>query len=302
MQSISIKFQAYIPNTLGRPLASYFENSYRLDRLENKREFLRKLRAKDGHGYTWLPEPGNLLTKNFYSTDDAAFHNSHSEHSVRLGFHAEIEPHKIGNLSLVDPIFKHHHHENWTGHNHQHSGLSHQVKAYIKRYPFYDDRPSNRDVYIGYCDDEVSTLRSYEAPINASINNSLTGLFYFPAGARKENNTSMISVKATAGYPFTEPLSPNIDFGMDIKLVKNVAGSSVDISVSGWHNHFPAYELLINNKVSFNYDPSIYGYTGPGLINLNRSKNFNASEYLPVTRWAEPEMAPRFGGGAGGSW
>lgn len=38
-----IRFQAYIPKSLGKPLYDYFKNDHRLKNLKNKEEFIRQL-------------------------------------------------------------------------------------------------------------------------------------------------------------------------------------------------------------------------------------------------------------------
>ncbi|MFL0066545.1 hypothetical protein V3A08_15765, partial [Tenacibaculum maritimum] len=97
--------------------------------------------------HTWLPEPGSL--SNYYATDNVKMYNHHSKHSTRLAINAEIDLTKIGNYNFESEIFRHDKHNfKYGGVNSQHSGKSHQVKAYIKRIPFYDDTPraSNKDM------------------------------------------------------------------------------------------------------------------------------------------------------------
>ncbi|MFL0102094.1 hypothetical protein, partial [Tenacibaculum maritimum] len=121
--------------------------------------------------HTWLPEPGSL--SNYYATDNVEMFHHHSEHSTRLAINAEIDLTKIGNYNSESELFKHKRHKKQGDNNTQHSGLSHQVKAYIKRIPFYDDTPraSNKDMYIGVCS-ELHSDRSDEAPLDISISNS----------------------------------------------------------------------------------------------------------------------------------
>ncbi|CAA0164114.1 hypothetical protein NACSLCCMFF_140002 [Tenacibaculum maritimum] len=281
MFPLSIKFQAFIPKSLGKPLLSYFENTNRFKLLDNKEEFVRQLSSFDIEKHTWLPEPGSL--SNYYATDNVEMYNHHSEHSTRLAINAEIDLTKIGNYSFKNEIFKHFSHLDGTmgNNNDQHSGKSHQVKAYIKRIPFYDDTPraSNKDMYIGVCS-KVHSDRSDEAPLDISISNSKRHSF-----SDKGNDTTKIKVSASAGYPFAEPFSPNIDFELGIELFKNLSNKSINIEVKGWHNDFPAYELIIADRVVYTHNPSDYGYTGPGFGNLTKSRDFYKTNTISLNDW-----------------
>lgn len=84
-------------------------------------------------------------------------------------------------------------------------------------------------------------------------------------------NETTITIKNSASYPFIA-VAPNIDFKVVVKLTKNASGG-VDVLVSGIHNMFPYYELLIDGTNSYRHTPTA---TGPGMWNLNTSKNFNA--------------------------
>lgn len=280
MFPLSVKFQAFIPKSLGKPLLSYFENTIRFRLLDNKEEFIRKLRGFNIQKHTWLPEPGSL--SNYYATDDVEMFNHHSEHTTRLAINAEIDLTKIGNYSFGSEIFKHPNHTKGFGeNNNQHSGLSHQVKAYIKRIPFYDDMPraSDKDVYVGVCR-ELHSDRSDEKPLDISISNSKRHSF-----SNGENDTTTIKVSASAGYPFAEPFSPNIDFELEIELFKNLSNKSIDVQIKGWHNDFPAYELIIDDNVVYTHNPSDYGYTGPGFGNLTKSRDFYKTHTISLNDW-----------------
>ena len=281
MLPISIQFQAYIPKSLGKSLLSYFEDQSSFNLLSNKEEFIRKLKAKDFGNVTWLPEPFNSLSDYYFATDDVDFHNHHSEHTSRLSLHAEIKPEKIGNYNLTDINFKHKRHKNMGGFNSQHSGDSHRVHAYIKRVSkghidtgttFID---SGEFEYIGICSDSIDSMISLEAPLDVSIFNSKESYF-----SSENNDVTTIKVKGSANYPFLGIIAPNIDFELSIVLHKNLDSKSITINVSGSHNEFPAYELIINDCVAYKYNPAIIGYTGPSLYNLSVSKYFSARESI----------------------
>ena len=95
MLPISVKFQAYIPKSLGKPLLYYLKQNPRFTYLSNREDFVRKLNAKDRKGCTWLPEPGGTLTNYYFATDDVDIHDHPRDHTTRLGLHAVIRPEKI---------------------------------------------------------------------------------------------------------------------------------------------------------------------------------------------------------------
>ncbi|MDE1206855.1 hypothetical protein [Tenacibaculum larymnensis] len=282
MLPIIIKFQAFIPKSLGKPLLSYFQNSEHFNSLTNKEEFVRKIRNIDSKGFTWLPEPGNSFSNKYYATDSVEMYHHHSEHSTRLAIEMIIEPKKIGNYNFYNEIFKHPEHKKGKGNPfNQHSGESHQVCAYIKKVPELVDTGTTfiqtGHHYVGVCSNTISHDRSDELPLNVDIQNSLSGTYFHESGTVLNNDTTTIKVSASAGYPFAEPFSPNIDFELEFILYKNLANKSLSISVKGFHNNFPAYELIVNRNVAYSHNPSHYGHAGPGLINLNTRKYFNVN-------------------------
>lgn len=289
MLPISIKFRAFIPKSLGRSLLSYFERDHRFNQLGNKAAFIRRLRIQDNKGVTWLPEPLiGAINQCYFATDNVDFHHPRSKHSVRLGFHAKIEPQKIGNYRITDRIFVHHEHENgWGGINSQHVGVSRRVRAYITRIPFYSGTPrtSDKDVYVGVCDDTIEPKRSDEDPLKFFINNSKS-----VHSSSEGNDTTTIQVAASSGYPFLEPAAVNIDFDLQIELHKNITNKSIDVHVRGSHNYFPAYELSIGHNIRYNHNPANYGHTGPTPINLSMSKNFSATDWIRLANWQVREV------------
>lgn len=277
MLPINLKFQAFIPNSLGRSLLSYFENTSRFRLLSNREEFIKDIKQFDSKGYTWLPEPGGFLTDNYFATDNVEMFHHHSDHTTRLAIEIEIDPEKIGSYCFKNEFLRHNPHEDWGGESSQHSGQSHQVKAYIKRLPFYTDLPraSDKDVYIGVCS-ELRTSRSDEDILDVSIRNSKCN-----SNSYGKNDTTSIKLFSNAEYPFTpEYLTPNIDFELGINFHKSHENNRVNMAIGGWHNDFPAYELIINDKVKYTHNPSDYGYTGPNYNNLSKSKKFTLYEWL----------------------
>ena len=222
-------------------MLSYFQNTKNFNKLSNKEEFIRKLRNVDSRSCTWLPEPGNGFTNYYYyTTDNVEMFHHHSEHSIRLGTHLRIDSIKIGEIiSNSDQIIQHYHNGKnddkpqygYGGINSQHSGLSHQVEAYIKRVPKPIDTNTGLAQqgydYIGICN-KVNFDRSDEKPLEIDIENKTKGFNFM-----KPHDTTVITVSASAGYPFAEPWSPNIDFKLAIELSKASFGNSTDIVISG---------------------------------------------------------------------
>ena len=285
MFPITIKFQAFIPRSLGKPLRYYFQNHPQFNALVNKEAFVRKIENIGKKDFTWLPEPGNGLTQCYFATDNVEMSHHPSKHSTRLAIHLEIDPCKIGNMSSMDRIFKHKHGSDEVAINLQHSGLSHRVKAYIKKVPKLIDTSGTliKTVhhYVGICND-IDIGRAKENPLDIKITNSKTSF------RQMYDDTTTIKIAASAGYPFIKIISPNIDFKLEIQLYKNLGSvgcGSIDISVGGEHNMFPAYELLIGDRIAYTHNPSDYGYTGPSYGGLWKSKSFCAMDAIRLRDW-----------------
>ena len=82
---------------------------------------------------------------------------------------------------------------------------------------------------------------------------------------------SGLTIGASGAYPFN-PLAPSIDFGLSGSL-RVLADGSVALAVVGGHNEFPAYEVIVNDRVVYKDYPTS---RGPGLWNLGAaSDSFN---------------------------
>ncbi len=285
MLSLKITFQAYIPKSLGKPLIYYFKKHKHFNPKDmiNYDEFKRKLLAKSKLGSsTWIPEPFiGGIRNTFFATDNTDFHNHHTEHGKRLQITANIDLRKIGKFGVFDTIFTHKHGK----FNHQHSDKSHQVQAYIQKLPNYVDTGTTfietdavyKGVFI------PKHRRSIEEPLKTSIINKLTGTFFHQMGTRVENNTTIIKVSASAGYPFIWN-STHIDFELEIELIKDISSKNITVNIKGSHDDFPAYELLVNGLVKYNYNPARHGYTGPTPYNLGMvSRDFSITEWIGLS-------------------
>lgn len=292
MIPLTIKFQAYIPKSLGKPLLSYFEGHRHFNPREmtNYEAFRRALQECDSHGYTWLPEPGNSMSHCYFATDNVHFHDHHRNHSTRLNVHLELDLTKTGNLGIADRIFKHESHREWGGNGSQHSDESHRVRAYIAPNDYMDSGSpflGTDGRYKGICE-KYRPLRSDENPLKTRIENRKQQAF--SAG---ENDTTIVTVSASAGYPFTEPFSPNIDFELKIEVYKHLSHRQIAVYISGEHNDFPTYELIVGHRVAYTYNPSNFGYTGPSYGNLNKSRRFHATEWIRLQDWDIRKMQDR---------
>lgn len=264
-----IRFQAYIPKSLGKPLYDYFKNDHRLKNLKNKEDFIRQLKSCDSEGYHWIPEPYQAIKTLFCSTDTVDYtHNEHCAHSIRLGFQIEIDINKISRNYPNTPsdILKHDTYCTMGKHLHQHSGFSHKVEAYIKDNMGYVKKHTPR--------------RSEEKPLICTFKRSHP---YF--GKEKDRYRKIdIIVKASANYPYRSG-SPDIDFEMvftiERKSIQNGDIKSINngrITCRGTHNAFPAYELVIDDARIYHYKPKD---SGPGILNLTLfDTEFQCSKYV----------------------
>ncbi len=274
MVPIVVHFNAYIPKSLGKTLMSYFENDPRFSssKMLNYAEFKKQLLAVDSLGYRWLPEPLSSFSDNFFATDKVDFHNSHSAHGNRLSMTMNLDLQKIGRYSSRDKlaIFSHAHGK--LGIAKQHSDASHRVKAYLREVKFYDttslrDTTPPKIQFEGICG-KVESKTAKEKPFqNVKITNAIKGVYLHGPKSTVSNDTSIIEASASAAYPFLESVSPNIDFTLKVEI--SLVGNKLTATFDGEHNHFPAYELVVNGKVLYNYDPAANGFTnGPTPNNL----------------------------------
>jgi len=285
MKLISIIFQAYIPAELGKPLIDYFKDnpSFSPNLLSNYNEFRSNLLGTQTQGMKWIPEPiTGALASRYFSTDDSNFHSGkHKGHTARLKLEGTIDLSKVGKFSLFDiSTMFYDKHNGRLSKDTQHSDESHCVAASIG-YDHYS-RIGNIAIPTGKPKgffEKSKPQRSKELQLNVQLKNDITGQYFAKKGTSLTSlyDTTTIKVSGSAGYPYLEPLSPNIDLSLKIKLVKT--GSNVLITIEGEHNKFPAYELVINNNVMYNYNPAKHGYKGPSPINLSQSATFT-KKYL----------------------
>ena len=93
------------------------------------------------------------------------------------------------------------------------------------------------------------------------------------------SNFSKIKVKTSAGYPYLEPFSPNIDF--EFTIIMRRLSDKYEVEIIGCHNEFPCYELYINDSVVYKYMTAGHG---PNPVNLNRSFSFTIKKKFLINR------------------
>ena len=285
IRHLNFAIQAYIPKSLGKPLLSYFEKSLLFSPkfLKNYSEFKSKLARMDKLGGTWIAEPGtNMLFDTFFMTDNQDFHNkAHSNHSFRLNLQGQIDLNKIGSFTNSDKttIFR-------QSGGKQLSDESHRLTALIinpqaGNYSPYGFNPVPMD-YVGYCSD-IKSMRSEQFKVDFNVSNISAFPHALPVPGLQPNNfnQTIMNMAASAGYPFLEPASPNIDIELEIKLIKHLKGGNLEVIFNCKHDRFPAYELVVNNQLFYSYNPKDHGYTGPTPYNLNFTRSFTRRIVIP---------------------
>lgn len=89
---------------------------------------------------------------------------------------------------------------------------------------------------------------------------------------------SGISVTASGGYPLA-PLNaaPHIDYTAEFEITHVNGGLKIDWNIK--HNKFPAYEIIVNGEVAFEYRPRDDYPTGPLMVTSFRSAGTHQYEY-----------------------
>jgi hypothetical protein len=206
-KTLELEFSAFIPGSLGRPFKDY---AHPKD-LKNQSAFDAMVAAVTG---TWLKEPGEVVSKNwYYATDNREFGGG----SHRLGFKGRVSIADIGRLGPAK-VFSH-----WADPSRRvaaiHTGIF-TSKGEIGSL----DGPHSRT---------ASVKGSEEPPSNAL-------------------DRSTVDTKASAAYAFMSIVAPDIDY--DVKWTfRRATGNQVLVSVDGEHNLFPFYEAIVNRQVIYTF-------------------------------------------------
>ncbi len=244
---VNFKFLAFIPGSLGTRMSN--QNIPFRNIAPNSADLNTWLRNIPG---TWKGEPGTY-TK-FYKTDDREFTQAGTN---RVLSEANLDLSSVGKYN-----------EKRTNYFTHLCDASHQCKAEVKNHgePKYP-------MYYAYYSGPTQQRGTSQANVD-KVENKLTGT-YFTTPGTIIRDTTIIKTEASAGYPFAEPFSPNIDWEIRIEMYDR--GSSIRFNVSGYHNKFPFYELLVDNQSKYKFQSAS---TDPGLINLNSEHRFNITFYI----------------------
>ncbi|MCX7398047.1 MAG: choice-of-anchor D domain-containing protein [Planctomycetales bacterium] len=119
----------------------------------------------------------------------------------------------------------------------------------------------------------VSVIKTYE--INA-YKNTIQTADPDPWGQEERadglTGKSMVAIEAGASYPFSW-VAPEINYDIAFTF-ESVAQNATKINFAGWHDAFPAYEIIINGEVVYEFrspDP------GPTPLNLGGFYTKNVS-------------------------
>lgn len=83
---------------------------------------------------------------------------------------------------------------------------------------------------------------------------------------------SMVAIEAGASYPFSL-VAPEINYDIAFTF-ESVAQNATKINFAGWHDAFPAYEIIINGDVVYEFRPPD---PGPTPLNLGGFYTKNVS-------------------------
>ena len=282
MAQIDITFQAYLPNSVGKPLAQYFAGKSVVNNFVNTDEFMRALRRLDNRGYKWIPQPNTFFFGYYTTTDNVSVNHRHNgDHTAKLQTELTIDTNLIGTYGARDVRFGHKAHQGGAVVGNQHSDLSTRVRISkvpvdaIRSRPYGGVYATRYRGVVG----TIQTRRSEEIPQPVDVVNSQEHPTMSAYGSRSNtNDTTTITVSASAPYPFLP--SPAIDYTVVIKVT--MRGDTVFLNVSGSHNEFPAYEMMVNGSRVYHYNPSVNGHTGPTPIGFWRSDPISYSSMIPL--------------------
>lgn len=270
---LNLQFSAFIPGSLGKPLKEYFLNDFLNNdkTMRNHAEFNAELNKIQG---SWLAEPGLSYIPQFggighfgryFSTDNREFGGVGSS---RLTSTAAINLSQVGSFDPSKSVFTHS------------CSDSHLIVTAIvdmnPSMPNGGSMPSLSVPNISGSVGKTATKRSQTTQNVDVIRNDVFGVYFTAPNTPRSTliDGTEIKTAASAGYPFLEPFSPNIDYRLTVVLRK-IPGNIIKAQVTGSHDSFPFYELVANGKVKYRYNAKDNGETGPNPVNLNRMKNFS---------------------------
>jgi RHS repeat-associated protein len=177
----------------------------------------------------WGVVPGQLPFKSqyrYFSTDNR--YRAGESGTSKISLKGQFDSCQIGSLQpLVGQLFE------------AKTGISHQLEA-------YNARDALGPIYVRNSKEtKRATPSKYER------------------GGDTSKRTTRIETGAGASYPFSS-FAPSINLDMSFAITRYRDGS-VGLIITGSHNEFPAYEIIVNGKVVYEDYPTS---SGPGLGNL----------------------------------
>lgn len=229
--------------------------------LFNQQSFDSDVRKVPG---SWLKEPYPSIV--FCGTDNRDFDNVKGTNRLFAGNDRGIDLSKTGQLQSIygscPLLFK-----KFCGPSHRvfvqtsHTALSVWQMNRVPKIPYQGGRFPIMGSQKEYAYLHTQAIRTATADQNCDNIRDIT------------KDYSTIEVKTSAGYPYLEPFSPNIDFAFKIHIYRRA--SYYDIEIIGNHNEFPCYELFINDTSVYKYHTK---WKGPNPINLNRDFSFTVKK------------------------
>lgn len=181
-------------------------------------------------GVNWGKEPGQLpsLSKTYYyfATDNREFAGQPGTSRVHL--EATFDSVQIGQLKPLQPLFS-----AW-------DDPSYQLRAQTTAWARFGPNP-----IAGSLKAQTAAPTKAEYVVDSTLHCSTT----WP--------------EVGASYPF-KSTAPQINYDMADEWCRRPNGD-VELKITGTHDQFPAYEVIVNGTVVYKYYPSA---SGPGLFNL----------------------------------
>jgi hypothetical protein len=183
------------------------------------------------NGVQWGFVPGPNFLNYAFATDNRAKPGEPGTYrlSLSMSIDSNAAGHLHGQLSSAKP------------------GLSHEIRV-------YDSTPQTLQANWTY------VSGSEKPPQNAVVTHPQDKIYNQFSSTGRE---SIVDAKASAGYPFSI-LAPDIDLALHVVVNTDRLGhGSIDVTATS--NAFPAYELLMNERVVKSCYPAD---PGPSLFNL----------------------------------
>jgi len=286
-----VMIQGFIPKSLGKPMRAYFQHNplFRPDRLINYEEFERFLRSTEALPGTWLPEPMPLTPLgSYYLTNDGEIGN-HKDYKVRLAGTLDLS--KVGRYRATDQPL-----QVITSSDTHRCTAAIAPARIIRPNGTIDELSKAKAEFAGPQSKTPFVRGHYQSPVNSfratslRPGNVLLGRRPQPrptnsGPSSKAPNATSVEAWASGGYPFFAA-SPGINVQLRVSMVR--LGNLMEITVTGEHDRFPAYEVYVNGRLRYSYNPVAHGQHGPSPFNLNA----NYFDSIGIARAAQLGSVP----------